>query len=145
VYHPVSLPMLLRKLSYPNDNVLPETVADVVETPVIADPVVKSLLSTLIPVRNDPLDVETPDTTVADVVDTPVIADAVVVDEACECPPYATTLPAVAVEKVTNEPIDIAPSATTCATPKTRTLTFPPADAESIATPTTFGYVDDDG
>jgi hypothetical protein len=50
----------------------------------------------------------------------------------------------VAVENVTKDPADIAPSATTCATPNTRTLTFPPADAESIATPTTFGYDDDD-
>jgi hypothetical protein len=133
VVHPVSDPIPVRKV--PLD----------VETPVIADPVVKSLLSTLIPVTNVPVDVETPETTVDDVVETPVIADAVVVDGVCVCPVYDTTLPAVAVEKVTNDPADIAPSATTCATPNTNTLTFPPEDAESIATPTTFVYVDDDG
>jgi hypothetical protein len=139
-----------------SDPIPVKNVPDEVETPVTADPVVKSLLSTLIPVTNVPVDVETPvtnvpvvvdtpETTVDDVVDTLVIADAVVVDGACECPVYATTLPAVAVEKVTKDPADIAPSATTCATPKTRTLTLPPADVESIATPTTFGYDDEDG
>jgi hypothetical protein len=139
-----------------SDPIPVRNVPEDVDTPVTAEPVVKSLLSTLIPVTNVPVDVDTPvtnvpvvvdtpETTVDDVVDTPVIADAVVVDGVCECPVYDTTLPAVAVEKVTNDPADIAPSATTCATPKTRTLTFPPEDAESIATPTTLGYDDDDG
>jgi hypothetical protein len=51
----------------------------------------------------------------------------------------------VAVEKVTKDPADIAPSATTSTMPDIRTLTNPPAEALSRATPTTLGYVDDDG
>jgi hypothetical protein len=132
------------------------TVAGDIETSVTALAVVKFLLSTLIPVTKVPVEVETepttllvlvvmPDITVAVDVETPVTAVAVDVETQWLCPPYATTLPAVAVEKVTGWPGLIAPSATTCATPTTSTLTLAPAGAESIATPTTFGYEEDAG
>lgn len=53
------------------------TVVVDVETPVTADEVVKFLLSTLIPVTNEPVEVETEDTTVVVDVETPVTAVAV--------------------------------------------------------------------
>ena len=82
------------------------------DIPVTATDVVKSLLSTLIPVTKVPVEVETeattlvvlvatPDITVVVDVETPVTAVAVDVETLWLCPPYATTLPAVAVEKVT--------------------------------------------
>jgi hypothetical protein len=124
---------------------LATTLAVVVDTPVTALAVVKSLLSTLIPVTKVPVDAETDATTSVVVADTSVTAVPVVRDTPCEWPAYDTTLPAVAVEYVSGSPGLTAPSATACATPATITLTLPPALAESIAIPTTLGYVEDDG
>jgi len=161
----------------------PTTVADVVDTPVttvlaevdtlvIALAVVKSLLSTLIPVTNEPVpedtlvtalavvkfllstlipvtkvpvDDETDPTTLVVEAVTSVTAVPVLNDTLWLCPAYDTTLPAVAVEYVNGSPGLIAPSDVACATPATITLTLPPALAESIAIPTMFGYDEDDG
>ena len=90
VVQPVSLPIPVRKVPVEVVTLL-TTVADDVDTPVTALAVVKFLLSTLIPVTNVPVEVETdattfvvlvemPDITVVVDVETPVTAVAVDVD-----------------------------------------------------------------
>jgi hypothetical protein len=124
---------------------LATTLVVVVDTPVTALAVVKFLLSTLIPVTKVPVDDETDPTTLVVEAATSVTAVPVLNDTLWLCPAYDTTLPSVAVEYVNGSPGLTAPSDVACATPATITLTLPPALAESIAIPTMFGYVEDDG
>jgi hypothetical protein len=140
---PVTAEAVVKSL---RSTLIPDTKdAVLVDTPVIADAVVKSLLSTLIPVTNVPVEAETDSMTL--VVEATTSVSAVPVDRntPCECPAYGTTLPAVTAEYVNSSPSLIGASATACATPNTMTLTLPPALAESIAIPTMFGYVVEDG